>query len=205
MTGKVTKHTNAAAGLAEVSAVGAAQAKADKIEAEMNDIEKRMLALPEGSPERVALEKEFVVKKSELKSAQAEIKAAKAAAGEAEAAAAGKGSPLPIVFAPPGAISAQIRKATMAARHSMEDAMRELDALPVSWQKHYLMAMGGGDLVNEDTQMQLRADNRNARGDKTEEGDTSGDSKRNDMGSAAADGQRKVKESAYMLSQVRII
>jgi hypothetical protein len=116
----------------------------------------------------------------------------------------GTGSPLPIEFAPPGAISAQIRKATMAARHSMEDAMRELDALPVSWQKHYLMAVGGGDLVNEDTQMQLRADNRNARGDKTEEGDLSGDSKRNAVGTALAEGQRKVKESAYMLSQVRV-
>ena len=49
------------------------QAKADKAESEMNDLEERMLALPEGSPDRLTLEKAFAVKKVEFRQAQESV------------------------------------------------------------------------------------------------------------------------------------
>jgi hypothetical protein len=84
---------------AATEAMGAAQAKADQAEAEMNDLEERVLALPEGSPERLALEKEFAEKKVEFVKAPESVKAAEAAVAEAEEVAESKEADAAVVVA----------------------------------------------------------------------------------------------------------
>ena len=71
-------------------AADVAQAAADEAEEEMNILEARMLALPEGSPENSALEKEFAEKKNEVEKLNNVAVAAHAAVAEAETLSTGK-------------------------------------------------------------------------------------------------------------------
>ena len=69
----------AGAAVEAMNVAKAAAAAVEAVELEMNDLKARMLALPEGSQERMALEDEFFVKKAELKQAQQHVKAAEKA------------------------------------------------------------------------------------------------------------------------------
>jgi hypothetical protein len=95
-----------------VEAMNVAKTAAAAVELEMNDLKARMIALPAGSQEQMALEEEFCVKTAEFKQAQQHVEAAEAAVALAGA----------VVEA------MQVSKAAAAAVEAVESEMNALKA-----------------------------------------------------------------------------